>query len=78
MTPEQKAQLRELPSVDDLLSDPEVAEWVQSSSRVLVVEALRDGLAEVREQILDDETGGAEGRAAVLEVAEDLLARRTL
>ncbi|MCP4593191.1 MAG: L-seryl-tRNA(Sec) selenium transferase, partial [bacterium] len=47
-------------------------------SRVLVVEALRDGLAEVREQILDDETGGAEGRAAVLEVAEDLLARRTL
>ena len=42
------AQLRLLPSIDELLRTPQVQDLVQSFSRALVVEALRECLAEAR------------------------------
>lgn len=78
MTPEQKAKLRELPSVDDLLNEAEVGEWVLASSRTLVVESLRDAIDSVRRRILEQDEDAAVDRRTVLEVAEDILARRSI
>ncbi len=78
MTPEQKAKLRELPSVDDLLNVEEVGEWIRATSRVLVVEALRDALDTLRGRILAGDGAVAVDRETVLEVAEDLFVRRSL
>ena len=78
MTPEQQARLRELPSVDDLLSEDEVGEWIRAGSRTLAVESLRDALDALRQRILDGEEAAPVDRQTVLEVAEDIFARRSV
>ncbi|MCP4248588.1 MAG: L-seryl-tRNA(Sec) selenium transferase [bacterium] len=54
MTPEQKTRLRELPAVGILLEDERVAEWIERTSRPIVVGALQDALAQARRRITDD------------------------
>ena len=78
MTPQQQARLRELPSVTDLLNDAEVGEWVRATSRVLVVESLRDAIHAVRRRVMEEDGDTAADRKTVLEVAEDILARRSV
>ncbi|MCK4661144.1 MAG: L-seryl-tRNA(Sec) selenium transferase [Phycisphaerae bacterium] len=78
MTPEQKAKLRELPSVDDLLNEEEVGDWIAASSHALVVESLREAVELVRRRILEEDGEVAVERRAILDVAEDIFARRTI
>jgi L-seryl-tRNA(Ser) seleniumtransferase len=50
-TPDRAALLRQIPSVDDLLNRPRLAELAQRLSRTLVVETARETLEEVRAAI---------------------------
>ncbi|MFH0983339.1 MAG: L-seryl-tRNA(Sec) selenium transferase [Planctomycetota bacterium] len=77
MTPEQQAKLRALPSVADLLNEPEVGDWIQATSHTLVVEALRDALAAVRRRLLEADGDVVVDRQTLLDVAEDLFLRRS-
>ena len=76
MTPEQQELLRQLPSVGALLEREDVGQWIEQTSRVAVTEALRDGLEEVRRQVLAEESGAAVGVESVLLAARDLLHSR--
>jgi len=78
MTPEQKARLRELPSVDDLLNEEEVGDWIRATSHTLVVESLREALDSARRRIVENDSDAAVDRQSVLDVAEDLFVRRTI
>jgi len=49
--------LRKLPSVNDLLNSPTVGEWLKEHPRVLVTDCIRDALADLRRQIMEDTTG---------------------
>ena len=49
--------LRELPSVSGLLESPTAGEWLNDRPRQLVTDCIRDTLAELRRQILDDTAG---------------------
>ena len=51
ITPEQTEQLRQIPSVDELLLRPRLAEYAKRMDRDLLVLLLRDVLAAVRSQI---------------------------
>ena len=51
-----KEQLRNLPKVDELLKRCDVAEWMQSTVREVVVEALRQAVDETRCALLGGET----------------------
>ena len=50
---QQENPLRALPSVNDLLADPRVAEFEAERGHVLAVAAARAALAEARESIGD-------------------------
>ncbi|HUL38604.1 MAG TPA: L-seryl-tRNA(Sec) selenium transferase, partial [Thermodesulfobacteriota bacterium] len=44
--------LRKIPSVDEILSKPEVSDLLGTYPRSVVIEAIRNGLQRLREQIL--------------------------
>ncbi|HMK51815.1 MAG TPA: L-seryl-tRNA(Sec) selenium transferase, partial [Thermodesulfobacteriota bacterium] len=44
--------LRKIPSVDEILSKPEVSDLLRTYPRSVVIEAIRSGLQKLREQIL--------------------------
>jgi len=44
-------ELRKLPSVDKMLQDPNVARWVEAYGDDLVVDAVREALSGLREDI---------------------------
>lgn len=68
-----RERLRELPGVDTLLASPEAAAWLDAWPRPVVADAIRDVLAQVREQVL----GGAPvpDRGALLEAIGRRLGR---
>ena len=53
---EKKKQLSSLPSVDELLKSPEGSQWLSVTPRKIVIQAIRDVLAEKRKNILDSQT----------------------
>jgi L-seryl-tRNA(Ser) seleniumtransferase len=56
MSPSLREQfLRKIPSVDEILSRPEIADLLKTYSRVVVVEAIRTGLGRLRAEILNKE-----------------------
>ena len=56
MSPSLRQQLlRKIPSVDEILSRPEIADLLKAYSRVVVVEAIRRGLDRLRSEILNKE-----------------------
>src|SRR4030042_4891594 len=56
MSPTLREQfLRKIPSVDEVLSRPEIADLLKTYSRVVVVEAIRTGLGRLRAEILNKE-----------------------
>ena len=56
MSPSLRQQvLRKIPSVDEILSRPEVADLLKAHPRTVVVEAIRKGLRRLRQQLLDKE-----------------------
>jgi L-seryl-tRNA(Ser) seleniumtransferase len=59
------SDLRALPSVDQLLNDPQVNQWLASFGRPLTLEAVRETLAAVREQY--PRNGQVLGREDLLE-----------
>ena len=77
----QQDLLRSLPSIADLLAEPDVADWLAQHPRGLVTDCLRDAVAELRRQILADETGRCAPAHVkpgfVLHLAGEMLAART-
>jgi L-seryl-tRNA(Ser) seleniumtransferase len=63
--------LRSLPSVDQLLNDPQVNQWLAAFGRPLTLDAVREALAAVREQY--PRTGQVPGREDLLTAVEHLL-----
>jgi L-seryl-tRNA(Ser) seleniumtransferase len=56
MSPSLRQQvLRKIPSVDEILSRPEITDLLKSHPRTVVVEAIRKGLARLRSEILKTE-----------------------
>jgi len=56
MSPSPREQfLRKIPSVDEILSRPEIAELLMTYPRVVVVEAIRTELGRLRTEILNEE-----------------------
>jgi L-seryl-tRNA(Ser) seleniumtransferase len=56
MSPSLRQQvLRKIPSVDDILSRPEIVDLLKVHPRHVVVEAIREGLGRLREEILHKE-----------------------
>jgi len=56
MSPSLRQQvLRKIPSVDEILSKPEVADLLKTHPRAVVVEAIRKGLGTLRSEILNKE-----------------------
>ena len=73
--------LRQLPSVSSLLDQPRARQWLDRCPRGLVVDCLRDTIAQLRQAIVND-SGGRCGSAhvtpeAVLDRADQLLRDRT-
>jgi L-seryl-tRNA(Ser) seleniumtransferase len=64
-------ELRSLPSVDQLLNDPQVEQWTVEYGRPLTLDAVRTALAQVRERF--PEAGRIPGREALLESIGRLL-----
>lgn len=56
-----EARLREIPSVDEMLSRPRVHSLCETAGRVLVTEAARTALADVRATLLRESAGEAKG-----------------
>jgi len=53
MSPSLRQQvLRKIPSVDEILSRPEIADLLKAHPRIVVVEAIRKGLGQLREELL--------------------------
>ena len=53
MSPSLRQQvLRRIPSVDEILLRPEIAEWLKAHPRTVVLEAIRRGLGRLREDLL--------------------------
>ncbi len=53
MSPSLRQQvLRKIPSVDEILSRPEIADLLKVHPRTVVVEAIRKGLGRLREELL--------------------------
>jgi len=50
-----KQLLRKIPSVDEILSRPEIVDLLKTYSRAVVVEAIRKGLGRLRSEILNKE-----------------------
>jgi L-seryl-tRNA(Ser) seleniumtransferase len=61
-TPRQQA-LRRIPSVDELLSRPEVGDLLRTTPRSVVVEAIRRGLNQLRQELLQREAFTAQEEA---------------
>ena len=56
MSPSLRQQvLRKIPSVDEILSRPEISDLLRTHPRIVVVEAIRRGLRKFREEILKKE-----------------------
>ena len=56
MSPSLRQQvLRKIPSVDEILSRPEMVDLLKIHPRHVVVEAIRKGLGRLREEILQKE-----------------------
>jgi len=73
MTPEPKQDLlRQIPSLTELLKTATVTDWLKHHPLPLVTDALRRAVAELRQQILEDQSAGA---ALPTATAEALLAR---
>ncbi len=53
--------LRKIPSVDEILSRPEIAELLKVHPRNVVVEAIRKGIGRLRQEILQKEEGPQSG-----------------
>ena len=73
----QQEVLRKLPSISDLLAGETAAAWLTENPRGLVTECLRTVVADLRAQILADETG----RCGTVHVTEEfvlMLARQAL
>lgn len=70
--------LRSLPSLDRLLSDPEVRQWSEVMSRGLVASVLRSALEQFRRAILSGQIVQPIEIEDVLTLAEDELTRRSL
>ena len=78
---EKQELLKRIPPITELLKAPKVAEWLKAHPALLVTDCLRGAAARVRKQALEDTAGqcGPEqvGSAAVLGLAEELLAQAT-
>jgi len=70
-TPDQRDNLRRLPSVDSLLQQAQVSEWISLYGKDLVVDAVRAALAATRRGLLDGSP--FPGERAVLETASGCL-----
>jgi L-seryl-tRNA(Ser) seleniumtransferase len=56
MSPSLRQQvLRKIPSVDEILSNPQIADLLRAHPRTVVVDAVRNGLKRLRQQLLDKE-----------------------
>ena len=56
MSPSLRQQvLRKIPSVDEILSKPQITDLLKTHPRAVVVEAIRKGLGRVRSEILSKE-----------------------
>jgi L-seryl-tRNA(Ser) seleniumtransferase len=44
--------LRQIPKVDEILNDPEISRWIDQYSRGVIVEAVRQGLQRLRDELL--------------------------
>ena len=56
MSPSLRQQvLRKIPSVDEILSNPQIADLLKAHPRTVVVDAVRNGLKRLRQQLLDKE-----------------------
>ena len=56
MSPSPRQQvLRKIPSVDEILSKPQIADLLRTYPRTVVVDAVRNGLKRLRQQLLDKE-----------------------
>jgi len=54
MSPSLRQQvLRKIPSVDEILSNPQIADLLRTYPRTVVVDAVRNGLKRLRQQLLD-------------------------
>jgi len=73
--------LKKLPAVCDLLRHANVIAWLEQHPRQLVTDCIRDALADLRRQILEDSTGRCGPMHVtdefVLRVAGELLRERT-
>ncbi|MHC5111601.1 MAG: L-seryl-tRNA(Sec) selenium transferase [Planctomycetota bacterium] len=63
-----REQLKSLPSVTELLDQPEVCKWLENTPRRVVVDGLRSALDETRELIL---AGEEEVEVSVEQIVED-------
>ena len=76
MTPSEDNVLRRIPSVESLLQDESLSEWIGTAPRALVAECVRGAADEVRRQLLGGQGGpDAQGdlRRLVLRKAQELL-----
>lgn len=70
-----KELLRQLPSVDEMLKEPAVRQWLKSHPRVLVLEAVRTAIQLKRQEIMDaaDDKDIAVSVADIISRARDIL-----
>ncbi|NIQ39549.1 MAG: L-seryl-tRNA(Sec) selenium transferase [Proteobacteria bacterium] len=60
--------LRQIPKVDEVLNDPEISRWIDRYSRGVVVEAVRQGLQRLRDELLSStKSTGPDGKVFSLE-----------
>ena len=76
LSSEQAELLRQLPSIDELLTQPRLAELAARTDRALVVEIARTVLADLRAHILDSPAAQGAGLANVVALAPDALEKR--
>lgn len=68
-------RLRDLPSVDQLLQDAQVQEWIVAYGRPLTVEAIRSSLSQARARFA--QTGALPDLGAILQEAQNILEKWT-
>jgi L-seryl-tRNA(Ser) seleniumtransferase len=76
LTPEQAERLRHLPSVDELLAQPRLAELAARTDRTLVLEIARTTLSEIRASILAAGNSGVAESGKILAVPAGELEER--
>lgn len=68
-----KELLRQLPSVDELLKEPVVEDWLKAHPRVLVLEAIRTAIEIKRSAIMEKQEAASISRSDILGKAETFL-----